>query len=104
MPKWSSGRRQWSAKPRGYPLIGSNLILGSIISFSMRNKDKHLSNPFRKIKHFPYGGKKCTGYGGELYSRDPRTGRFTEICGIIINKSRERFKSKLEIRNELMQM
>lgn len=70
----------------------------------MRNKDKNLSNPFRKIKHFPYGGKKCTGYGGELYSRDPRTGRFTEICGIIINKSRERFKSKLEIRNELMQM
>lgn len=37
----------------------------------MRNKYRFLTNTFGRIKHFPYGGKKRTGYGGEIYSRDP---------------------------------
>ena len=100
MDVWRSDLTRWSAKPVFVGLIpttSSNLI-------TMRNKNRFLTNAFRRIKHFPYGGKKFTGYGGEIYSRDPNTKRFTETCGIIVNKSRERFRSKLELKDELLRV
>jgi hypothetical protein len=67
----------------------------------MRKKDKRLSNPFRNLRHKPYGMVYLTGYGGEYYGRDPRTGRMTEGLGIVINKKRFRFNGKKFINNEL---
>lgn len=67
----------------------------------MRNKNKLLSNPFRKLRHKPYGMKYFTGYGGEYYGKDPRTGIMTEDTGIVINKKRTRRESRQYINNEL---
>lgn len=67
----------------------------------MRNKNKLLTNPFRNLKHKPYGMKYFTGYGGEYCGKDPRTGRITEDLGIVVNKKRTRQESRKFINDEL---
>lgn len=68
-----------------------------------RNKNKFLSNPFRKRKHSPYGSKGWCGYGGEIYSKNHynKDSSFEEIVTDCINKSKARRAWKRDIQKEL---
>lgn len=70
----------------------------------MRNRSKKFrSNPFRKRKHYPYGGMGWCGYGGEMYCKNPynKNKGFEEIVAIVINKRKARNEWKKNIKKEL---
>ena len=67
----------------------------------MRNKNNYLSNAFRKLKYIPYGSKYNTGYGGEIYARNPHTGEREEVITQCINKKRVRRLAKQMINKEI---
>ena len=68
-----------------------------------RNKNKYLSNPFRRRKHSPYGNKGWCGYGGEIYSKNPydKESSKEEIVTCCVNKSKARRQWKYNIIEEL---